>query len=318
MTRREGVTKVFFLFVATTSLLPFVAGWMGLMAGIAVALTVGNPWPAHTKRWTPLLLQASVVGLGAGMDLLVVLKVGMHGIGWTVAGIALAIAGGLLLARALSVPRDVGILITVGTAICGGSAIAAVAPVIRAKDDDVSVSLATVFLLNSVGLLLFPILGHAFGLDQARFGLWAALAIHDTSSVVGAARQYGDEALRIATTVKLARALWIVPVALAAGAWRARQKDAVPGAPKAKRPWFIAGFLLAAGLVTFVPVLGPAGHVVFLVARQLLVLTLFLIGAGLSRGALRTVGPRPLLHGVLLWILVGATSLAAIASGLAQ
>lgn len=316
--RREGVTKVFFLLLAASSLLPFVAGWMGLVAGIAVALTVGNPWPAQTKRWTPRLLQASVVGLGAGMDLLVVLKVGMHGIVWTVAGIALAIAGGLLLARALSVPRDVGILITVGTAICGGSAIAAVAPVIRAKDDDVSVSLATVFLLNSVGLLLFPILGHAFALDQPRFGLWAALAIHDTSSVVGAARQYGDEALRIATTVKLARALWIVPVALAAGAWRARQKDAVPGAPKAKRPWFIAGFLLAAALVTFVPALAPAGHVVFLVARQLLVLTLFLIGAGLSRGALRTVGARPLLHGVLLWILVGATSLAAIASGLAQ
>ncbi len=318
MTRRESLSSSLFLLLAAASLLPFVAGWMGLVAGIAVALTVGNPWPAQTKRWTPLLLQASVVGLGAGMDLLVVLKVGMHGVAWTVAGIALAIAGGLLLARALSVPRDVGILITVGTAICGGSAIAAVAPVIRAKDDDVSVSLATVFLLNSVGLLLFPILGHAFALDQPRFGLWAALAIHDTSSVVGAARQYGDEALRIATTVKLARALWIVPVALAAGAWRARQKDAVPGAPKAKRPWFIAGFLLAAALVTFVPALAPAGHVVFLVARQLLVLTLFLIGAGLSRSAVRTVGARPLLHGVLLWILVGATSLAAIASGLAQ
>jgi uncharacterized integral membrane protein (TIGR00698 family) len=292
--------------------------WMGLLAGIGLSLTVGNPWPSFTKRWTPILLQVSVVGLGANMNLQKVISVGLHGVGYTAAGIALAFAAGLGLAWLLGVSRDVALLVTVGTAICGGSAIAAVAPVIRAKDQDVSISLATVFLLNSVGLLLFPLLGHALGLSQGQFGLWAALAIHDTSSVVGAAKAYGDEALQIATTVKLARALWIVPVALGIGAWRAREAKEGPAAPKAKKPWFIAGFVAAAALVTYVPALADAGHVVFLVARQLLVLTLFLIGANLSVQSLKAVGVRPVIHGVLLWVVVGSASLAAIASGFAK
>lgn len=298
-------------------LFPFTAAWMGLLGGILLSLTLGNPWIEASKKWTPRLLQASVVGLGAGMDLLVVLRVGAHGILYTVAGITLAFAAGVLLARTLSVSRDVGTLVAVGTAICGGSAIAAVAPVIRAKDDEVSVAMGTVFLLNSIALLIFPPLGHLLGLDAHGFGLWAALAIHDTSSVVGAARQYGDEALRIATTVKLARALWIVPVALAIGAVRARREqgaDAV-AAGKAKRPWFIAGFLAAAALATFVPGMKAPGEVAFAVSRQFLVLTLFLIGANLSRAAIARVGVRPLAMGVALWVIVGGASLAGVLTG---
>jgi uncharacterized integral membrane protein (TIGR00698 family) len=300
-------------------LTPFVSSALGLVAGIVLALTLGNPWPAQTKVWTPRLLQLSVIGLGFGMNLNEVLRVGAHGILYTVAGIAFCFALGTLLARTLSVTRDLGLLITVGTAICGGSAIAAVAPVIRAKDHETSVALATVFLLNAVGLLVFPLLGHAVGLDETRFGLWAALAIHDTSSVVGAARQYGPIALQIATTVKLARALWIVPVAFAAGWLRTRDdKDAPAGGPpkaKAKRPWFILGFLAAAALVSFVPALVPAGKLLYAGARQALVATLFLIGAGLSRAALKTVGVRPLAQGVALWVIVGSASLAAILAG---
>lgn len=300
-------------------LTPFVSSALGLVAGIVLALTLGNPWPGETKVWTPRLLQLSVIGLGFGMNLNEVLRVGAHGILYTVAGIAFCFALGTLLARMLTVTRDLGLLITVGTAICGGSAIAAVAPAIRAKDHETSVALATVFLLNAIGLLVFPLLGHAVGLDETRFGLWAALAIHDTSSVVGAARQYGPIALQIATTVKLARALWIVPVALGIGWLRAREEEGAPtgAAPKAKakRPWFILGFLGAAALVSFVPALAPAGKLLYAGARQALVATLFLIGAGLSRAALKTVGVRPLAQGVALWVIVGSASLAAILAG---
>ena len=292
-----------------------MSGGAGLIAGILIALLLGNPFLALTKKWTPRLLQTAVIGLGFGMNLVTVLKVGAHGIGYTVAGIALAFGAGELLRRSFKVSRDVGLLVTVGTAICGGSAIAAVAPVIRARDQEVSVALATVFLLNSVGLLLFPWLGHVAGLSPAQFGLWAALAIHDTSSVVGAAKQYGDEALAIATTVKLARALWIVPVSLAIGAWRARESKAEPGAPKAARPWFIVGFLLAAALVSFVPGALEPGRLVFAASRQLLVVTLFLIGANLSRAALAAVGARPLVFGIALWIIVASASLAALLAG---
>ena len=181
-------------------------------------------------------------------------------------------------------------LVTVGTAICGGSAIAAVAPVIRAKNHDVSVALATVFFLNAVALFIFPPIGHHFGLGQRQFGVWSALAIHDTSSVVGAAMQYGARALEIATTIKLTRALWIVPVTLIIGMLWNRGTEA-KGKGKAKRPWFILGFLAAAAIVTLIPVLKPAGHDVFVGAQRSLVVTLFLIGSGLSREALQRSRP---------------------------
>lgn len=305
---------------AAASLLPFVTTGMSLVAGIVLALVTGNPWSKTTKKWTTPLLQGAVVALGLGMDLRAVVGVGLHGLWATFVGIASCLLVGALLTRLLHVARDVGVLVSVGTAICGGSAIAAVVPAIRAKEDDATVALAVVFLLNAAGLLLFPWVGHALHLDEVRFGLWAALAIHDTSSVVGAGSAYGPLALQTATTVKLARALWIVPVAFAVGAWHARttRVDDAAGAPRpaSKPPWFIAGFLVAAAVATYVPGLHDTGVVVARVARQVLVLTLFLIGSHLTRASLRAVGVRPLVLGVLLWVIAASTSLLAIMAGL--
>ena len=291
--------------------LPFISTGLGLLLGLVLALTLGNPYLEKTLELTPKLLALSVVGLGAGMDLQIVARVGAHGVLYTVAGISITLALGALLTRILGVGRIVGALISVGTAICGGSAIAAVVPVLRARDHEASVALATVFLLNAIALFIFPPIGHALGLDDGQFGLWAALAIHDTSSVVGAAVAWGGAAVPIATTVKLARALWIVPLTLAVAWWHARTSgDIAQG--KAKRPWFIAGFLLAAALVTYVPGLQQAGHAVSGIAKQALVVTLFFIGANLTRPALAAVGVRPLLLGVLLWILSASLSIGAI------
>jgi uncharacterized integral membrane protein (TIGR00698 family) len=240
----------------------------------------------------------------------------LHGLGYTAISLTLVLALGWWLARLLKVERDVGLLISVGTAICGGSAIAAAAPVLRAKEHEISMALATVFLLNAVALVVFPPIGHAAGLGQDAFGLWSALAIHDTSSVVGAGLAYGSRALEVATTVKLARALWIVPLTLGLGWLVARRNGASADAAPVKKPWFIAGFLAMAALVTFVPALHEPGHLLALVARRLLVLTLFLIGAGLSRESLRQVGLRPFIQGLVLWLLVGSLGLGAVKLGL--
>jgi uncharacterized integral membrane protein (TIGR00698 family) len=306
--------RLLFPLVASATLLPFVSPAIALLVGMAIALTLGNPYPLTTARFVTPLLQASVIGLGAGMNLIEVGRVGMHGFLYTVVGITLTLSTGLLFGWLARTERDTSLLITVGTAICGGSAIAAVAPAIRAKNHDVSVSLATVFFLNAVALLIFPTIGHHLGLGQMQFGVWCALAIHDTSSVVGAAMQYGARALEIATTIKLTRALWIVPVTLAIGmVWN--RGGTVKGKSKPKRPWFILGFLAAAALVTWIPALTPSGHVVFLCAQRLLVVALFLVGSGLSRQALRAVGRRPIIQGFLLWVVMGGATLGAILLG---
>jgi uncharacterized integral membrane protein (TIGR00698 family) len=203
----------------------------------------------------------------------------------------------------------------VGTAICGGSAIAAVAPVIRAKHHEISVALGIVFLLNALALVIFPFIGHAVNLDQSQFGLWAALAIHDTSSVVGATLQYGAQALEVGTTVKLARALWIIPLAMLIAAVRSGHEKTEGEVQKAKRPWFILGFIIAAAVVTIFPSLQPLGHQIEMIAKRALVLTLFLIGSNLSLQTIRSVGFKPFIHGVLLWLILGSAFLAAIASG---
>ena len=296
---------------AVLCLLPVVSTGVALVAGVGLALTVGNPHVDLTRRATPTLLALSVVGLGAGMDLRQVAAVGMHGAGYTVVGIGLCLLLGTVLTRALGVSRDVGLLISVGTAICGGSAIAAVVPVLRPQEREVSVALGTVFLLNAVALFLFPAVGHAVGLSAHQFGLWSALAIHDTSSVVGAALRYAPESLQVATTVKLARALWIVPLTMGLGLWRRRAGGPQTQGP-ARRPWFILGFLAAAALVTWLPALRPLGHTVALVSQRVLVLTLFLIGANLTRSAVRAVGVRPLAQGVCLWLLMAGLSLGAL------
>ena len=298
------------------ALAPFTPAAAALVGGAVLALTLGNPWQPQARAWTHRLLPLAVVGLGADMNLQSVAKAGMHGLGYTALSLAIVLALGRWLARVMRVERDAGLLISVGTAICGGSAIAAVAPVLRAKEHEISVALATVFLLNAAALVIFPPLGHATGLGQEAFGLWSALAIHDTSSVVGAGLAYGPRALEVATTVKLTRALWIVPLTLSIGWIVARRREGATDAPPLKKPWFIAGFLAMAALVTFVPVLHAPGHFVALAARRLLVLTLFLIGTGLSREALKTVGFRPFLQGLLLWLLVGSLGLGAVKLGL--
>jgi uncharacterized integral membrane protein (TIGR00698 family) len=309
--RRGSLAHFLLPAVAALCLFPFVSAWLGLLLGLVVALALGNPYLDKMRKATHTLLALSVVGLGAGMDLRVVARVGAHGVLYTVLGIVIAFALGALLTRLLGVSRDMGTLITVGTAICGGSAIAAVVPVLRPKQHEVSVALATVFLLNAIALFVFPPIGHAVGLTDAQFGLWSALAIHDTSSVVGAAVAWGGAAVAIATTVKLARALWIVPLTIAIGHWHHRTSGETAN-EKPRRPWFIAGFVAVAALVTYLPGLQHAGHLVAGASKQALVLTLFFIGASLTRSSIRSVGARPLALGVALWVAMAGLSLAAI------
>lgn len=282
--------------------------WLALLTGVALALAFGRPAPPSLKTWTSRVLQWGVVGLGAGMNLVVVLRVGSSGAALTAASLLITFAVGTLVGRALRVPVDTALLVTVGTAICGGSAIAAVGSVMKPKAHEMSIALGVVFMLNALALVIFPPLGHAAGLSQEGFGRWAALAIHDTSSVVGAALSYGPEALQVATTTKLARALWIVPLTL--GIALSRQRENPGGLKAVKWPWFIAAFLAAAALFTWVPALAVVKPAVTEIAKRLLVLALYLIGLSLSRDALRAVGWRPLAQGVALWIVVGGAWLA--------
>jgi uncharacterized integral membrane protein (TIGR00698 family) len=305
--------KLVFVLLALAALTPWVPAPVALVAGVVFAVSVGNPFPAQSKKLQAPLLQGSVVGLAASMNLSAVLRVGASGVGQTLLGLAVTLVLALLLARALKTERTTSLLIGVGTAICGGSAIAAVAPAIGAKSHQSSVALAVVFLLNAAALVVFPAVGHAANLDPGQFGLWSALAIHDTSSVVGASMQFGEQALAVGTTVKLARALWIIPLTLLLAKLWKREDPAKVEQPR--RPWFILGFLAVAALVTWVPELKPAGEVVAKVARQVLVTTLFLVGAGVSREALRQVGVKPVVLGVVLWAIVATATFAGIKAG---
>ncbi|MGB0037231.1 MAG: putative sulfate exporter family transporter [Candidatus Acidiferrales bacterium] len=281
---------------------------LALTLGILFGLIVANPFPQETRKASSLLLQGSVVALGFGMNLHEVLKAGRSGFLYTVCGLAFAILLGMSLGKLLRVRGNSSFLITAGTAICGGSAIAAIAPILHADEEEMAVSLGTIFILNSIALLIFPPFGHYLKLSQSQFGLWAALAIHDTSSVVGAASRYGAESLIVGTTVKLARALWIVPLAIATAAVK-RSKSTI------QFPWFILFFCLAAVLNTWLPTLSPYTKSLFGLGRLGLTATLFLIGSGISRATLRQVGWRPLAQGVLLWIAVGFASLCFIRAG---
>jgi uncharacterized integral membrane protein (TIGR00698 family) len=307
--------KALFLALFVFCLTPWASPAIALALGGAMALTLGNPFAKRTASAAKTLLQACVVGLGFGMSLTAVIAAGASGVGYTVAGIATALLLGVLIGRALRVEGKTAFLITAGTSICGGSAIAAVGPAIGAPAAAMSVSLATVFVLNAVALYLFPVLGHALHLSQHQFGVWAAVAIHDTSSVVGAAAAYGPAALRDATVLKLARALWIVPLALAAAGWARRHGAASTDGTKRRVsiPWFIGLFVLAALVRTLAPATAdPALDVAARVARIGLVATLFLIGAGLSRATLRAVGVRPMLQGLILWAVLGSAALAGV------
>ncbi|RME33905.1 MAG: putative sulfate exporter family transporter [Deltaproteobacteria bacterium] len=301
--------QIFFLTLLAVCGLPQVSTGMALLAGIVFSLVLGNPFPQQSTRWSKVLLQLSVVGLGFGLSLGQVWQVGKSSIFYTVIGICATLLVGMALGRLFHIERNTAVLISFGTAICGGSAIAAMSPVIKARDDEAALALATVFTLNAVALFLFPAVGHLIDLSQQQFGIWAGLAIHDTSSVVGAAAAYGKEALDMGTTVKLSRAIWIVPFVLVAG-WVTKTES------KAKVPLFIIGFIFAAALRSLLPQFISAWSTLATIARQALVVTLFLIGAGLSREVLKNVGVRPLAQGVSLWLLVGGLSLAAILQGL--
>jgi uncharacterized integral membrane protein (TIGR00698 family) len=297
---------VFFSLLVLTVLLKSPP--LALALGLGFGLGFANPFAKQTKSYSKTLLQASVVGLGFGMNLQDVLHAGRSGFVYTALGITATMITGIALGRLLKVESVSALLISVGTAICGGSAIAAVGPVAGAKDEEMSVSLGTVFILNSVALLIFPLIGRHFGLGEQQFGLWAALAIHDTSSVVGASAKYGAIALAVGTTVKLARALWIVPMTL--GTALVKRREA-----RIQWPWFILFFCLAALVRTLFPG-GIAAYGLFTeIARVGLTVTLFLIGCGISKTTLRTVGARPLVQGVVLWVIVGVLSLALIRAG---
>ena len=302
------IQRATFVLLLLFCLTPWCSPPIALALGLALALTIDHPF--KTSEATKLLLQISVVGLGFGMNLQRVVDAGRTGILFTIATIAGTLLAGWALGRAMHVSRGTAHLISSGTAICGGSAIAAVGPVIEATDEEMSVSLGTVFILNSIALLAFPVIGKALQLTQTQFGVWAAIAIHDTSSVVGAAASYGAEALQVATTVKLARALWIVPLTIGTAlAFRRRTRVTIP--------WFILLFVVAAMMRSFVP--EPVALWDFLVraARVGLTVTLFLIGASLSRRSLAAVGVRPLILGVVLWLLISAAGLWGVVATLA-
>jgi len=298
---------VFFLGIILTAS-GLVSPPVALLAGIAYGFTFAHPYHLDSRNLSRFLLQAAVVALGFGMNLQQVLHAGKSGFLYTAISISAAMLLGWLSGCALRVSRKASFLITVGTAICGGSAIAAIAPITKPDDEEMAMSLGTVFILNSVALLLFPTIGLALHMSQTQFGLWSALAIHDTSSVVGAAAKYGSQALQIATTVKLARALWIVPVAMLT-AFATKSKARV------QWPWFILLFCLAAMANTYLPAAGMVYPVLSRLGRLGLTVVLFLIGTGLSKDTLRRVGIRPFMQGVCLWAVVATTSLLAIRAG---
>ena len=279
---------------------------VALFIGLAFALLCGQAYPKFNKKVSKKLLQYSVVGLGFGMNLHASLASGKEGMLFTIISVIGTMLIGMFIGRKLlKVNRDTSYLISSGTAICGGSAIAAVGPVIKAKDSDMSVALATIFVLNAIALFVFPVLGRWLGLTQQEFGTWAAIAIHDTSSVVGAGAAYGEEALQVATTIKLTRALWIIPLALVTSfIFKSEGR-------KVSIPWFILWFIVAILMNTYVLDSMPeVGKAISGLARKGLIITMFFIGASLSTDVLKAVGVKPLVQGVLLWLVISVGSLA--------
>jgi uncharacterized integral membrane protein (TIGR00698 family) len=297
--------KALFAACAVFCALPVVGSATALILGIVYGLMIGHPWQHKSSTWNKKMLQVAVVGLGFGTSLTDIVSSGRESLLFTIVGIGFTLLAGTLIGRIFKIRKDTATLISFGTAICGGSAIAAMAPVIRAGDEETGMALATVFTLNSVALLAFPLVGHALGLSQHAFGTWAGLAIHDTSSVVGAAASFGAEALTTATTVKLARAVWIAPLAIGISWFRKSGK-------RAQMPWFIVGFVAVATLHTFVSRFDHLWVGLYGVARQSLTVTLFLIGSSLNGNILKRIGIGPLLHGTALWLLVSSLTLCAL------
>lgn len=300
---KKSISVVVYLVLSVLCLFPFVKPPVALFAGLVFSLTIGTPFPKFNKKVSKYLLQISVVGLGFGMNLHDSLRAGADGIVFTVFSVVSVMVLGILLGKWMRVSRVSSYLIATGTAICGGSAIAAVGPVAKASESEMSVSLATIFVLNAVALFLFPVLGHLFDLSQQQFGMWAAIAIHDTSSVVGAGATYGEEALKVATTVKLTRALWIIPLTFYTTFHFKSKGD------RLYIPWFILFFILAMLLNTYFPLYEYITKDIVSISHQGLTLTLFFIGAGLSKTVLKSVGVKPLALGVVLWFFIALISL---------
>lgn len=289
--------------IALILLVPAISAPIALLAGLIFAFTFKNPYPKFNKKTSKYLLQVAVVCLGFNMNLQQSLKSGSEGMLFTVVSVIGVMVLGVLLGYWLHINRKTSYLISSGTAICGGSAIAAVGPVVKANEHEMAVSLGVIFILNSLGLFIFPPLGHLLEMSQQQFGTWAAIAIHDTSSVVGAGEIYGEQALQVATLIKLTRALWIIPLAFVT-MFIFRDKTA-----KVSIPWFIFLFVLAMIVNTYVAL--PAWFVTTMVwiAKRGMVVTLFLIGASLSLGAIKQVGVKPLVQAVALWIVISISSL---------
>lgn len=298
--------KPLFILLFILCLMPFISPAIALFLGLAFGMTAGQPFPVFGKKISKYLLQFSVVGLGFGMNLHESLQTGKEGMVFTIVSVASVLILGMYLGKRLMMDRKTAYLISAGTAICGGSAIAAVAPVIKANDNEMSMSLGTIFILNAIALFIFPPIGHLLGMTQEQFGMWAAIAIHDTSSVVGAGAAYGEKALEIATMVKLTRALWIIPMTIVT-MFLFKQKGA-----KITIPWFIFFFILAMIANTYLSIPQEVSGALVWLAKKGLTVTLFLIGAGLSRRVIKNVGIRPMVQGVILWIFIGLISLGVI------
>lgn len=299
---KDNIAKI--LFVALFSASFFLPTVISLLAGILLAVTLGSPFKKFTKKISKYLLQLSVIGLGFGMNLHSAIEAGKDGMLFTIVSVIGVMCLGVLLGKAFRLSRNNSYLISSGTAICGGSAIAAIAPIIDAGDDETTLSMATVFTLNAAALLIFPAIGHLLGMSQEQFGTWAAIAIHDTSSVVGAGAAYGEEALKVATTVKLTRALWIIPMAVATTfIFRKNGK-------KILIPWFILIFIIAMLANTYLGIPETISAGIVTCSKHALGATLFLIGCGISVQSIRNTGIRPFALGISLWIIISAATLA--------
>ena len=297
------IGKIFLLISVLLIIILQLQPTIALLMGMVVVFIFGNPYPKTTKVTIKYLLQASIIGLGFGMNFTKVVEAGRDGFVFTLLTIGFSIGLGFIIGRLLKVDRIISYLISVGTAICGGSAIAAISQVVDADENDVSVSIGTVFILNAAALFIFPVIGHTFNLSQEQFGIWAAIAIHDTSSVVGAAANYGNESLMIATTIKLARALWIIPLALITSIIFKKQSSA------SSFPWFIMFFVFASIINTYLSLPETFTQNILTFSKTGFSITLFLIGLGISPAKLKIVGLRPLLQGVILWLTILICSL---------
>lgn len=303
-----NIRKIIFISAALVCLLPFMSAPFALLLGLILAQLITPPYLELNHKATHLLLKAAVVGLGFGMNVFTAMKVGTAGLLATVVSIIAVLSLGFLVGKLFKIDGKTSFLISAGTAICGGSAIAALSPIIKADQKELSISLGIIFILNSLALFIFPVVGAFFNLSQSQFGLWCAIAIHDTSSVVGAASRYGPEALQMATMVKLVRALWIIPLAFGTTYWCRGDKRSV------QLPYFIGLFVLAMLANTYIPMVRLMAPYLLELAKRGLTLTLFFIGSGLSLQVIRSVGLKPFLQGVILWVGVSSLSLWAIIS----